>query len=79
MTFEVWVKGYTQASLFLTSLPTGWADGLKLPQLVVKTLSPEGCVWNGNMGRENQHFKSSSSVLEPAHSGPGEPTMYISS
>lgn len=58
MALEVWVKGYRQASPFLTSPPTGWADGLKLPQLVVRTSSPEGRVQNGNVRRERQHVQS---------------------
>lgn len=36
--FKVCIKACIQASLLLTSLCTGWADGLKFPKLLVKTL-----------------------------------------
>lgn len=68
MTLGVWVKGYRQASLSLTSPPTGWADGLKLPQLVAKTLAPEGCVQNGNMQRAKQRVKSFPRCMAPQSS-----------
>lgn len=42
--FKLWDSGYTVAPPALHISPPGWADGLEFPQLVVKTLSPEGCV-----------------------------------
>lgn len=70
MALEVWVKGYRQASPLLTSPPTGWADGLKLPQLVVRTCFQEAVYRMETCGVTVNMFTHSRGALEPACGAP---------